>query len=171
MEKYQILNINPQHDIVSDKDFSCAFLIVYQNINLLLANRFFKSDIDDSIIASAICNGLLSLDEQSQKLHFLLSLVHKAVIKKDNQTITILNTKCFQTLKLTLFELIQIAVKRINSVRDDDGFLTFINNATVKKYDSMEQIVKEIYNSDQDNFKAILLELGIINNNDLKNNL
>ena len=66
-------------------------------------------------------------------------------------------------LKLKPFEVQEIAVAKINAVRHDDGFLAFIKNSTVKKYENIEEMIKFVYSQDETEFKRILVKLGINN--------
>lgn len=163
MNKIEIVNIKKEHEPLSDKDFICAFIYVYKNINLLLSSKYFKQDINDSIIWEAISNVYTDFSTQQERLHFLLCLTYQTTIRRNNKEYMIISTDSFINLKLKPFEVQQIAVAKINAVRQDDGFLAFIKDSTVKKYENIEEMIKFIYSQDETEFKRILVKLGINN--------
>lgn len=157
--KFEIISHKKAHEKITEKDYTIAFLLVYKEINHIISNRFFKSEINDGLIMQAIVNVLTGFTSHEQQLHFVLSLVHNSELLCGNKRYTLTSITALSNFDLV--DMLYLAVKCINSCREDDGFLAYISESTVKKYDSMESIVKEIYNSDKETFKSIIVELGL----------
>lgn len=158
----KIISTQTRHSNISDKDFICAFIYVYKNLNLLLSTKYYESEISDSLIMESVSSVFADFDTQSERLHFLLSLVYKSEVRKSEKNYTLISTESLNNF--TVFEIFTLAVECINAVRHDDGFLTFIKGSTIKRYNSVEELIKRAYSLDQEEFKSIIIKLGINEN-------
>lgn len=162
---FKIIKQKQSHQKFDEKDFTIAFIMVYKELNSLLANEFIKKEICKENIAWAISDIIINFadeDDHKKIKHFLLSLLFQTEVykknKNDGRSITFVSENSLKNFNM--IELIQLATETVDAMRHLDGFLNFLEGATVKRYESMQQIIAKIYNSDKKTFEEIILELG-----------